>query len=272
MENLFVLPLAMLIDLVAGEYPKRLHPVVWIGGVISLLLKTAPRKNNKAAFAYGAFIVLFTIALFGVPVYLLLVYLKGISAILYILAAAVLLKSTFSVKALDVAVRRVRDLLFKDRTEAARQEIGYLVSRNTSNLNRRQITSAAVEVTAESVTDSFVAPLFYWLLLGVPGAIAYRVVNTFDARIGYHGEYEYLGKFAARFDDVLNYIPARISGLLMVISSRFAKMDAAKSWSVMMLYHAKTESPNAGWTMAAAAVCAGCSAGKARILCIRRRR
>ena len=253
MENLFVLPLAILIDLVAGEYPKRLHPVVWMGGVISLLLKTAPRKNNKASFAYGAFMVLFTISLFVAPVYLLLVYLKGISVILYILAAAVLLKSTFSVKALDVAVRRVRDLLFKDRTEAARREIGCLVSRNTSELNRRQITSAAVEVTAESVTDSFVAPLFYWLLLGVPGAIAYRVVNTFDARIGYHGQYEYLGKFAARFDDVLNYIPARISGLLMVISSRFAKMDAAKSWSVMRRYHAKTESPNAGWTMAAAA-------------------
>jgi adenosylcobinamide-phosphate synthase len=253
LENLLILPLAMLIDLVIGEYPKRLHPVVWMGGVISLLLKIAPRKNNIAGFIYGIFMVLFTIALFGVPVYLMLDYLKTISVILYVLAAALLLKPAFSVKALDVAVRRVRDLLFKDRTEAARQEIGYLVSRDTSNLNRRQITSAAVEVTAESVTDSIVAPLFYWLFLGVPGAVAYRVVNTFDARIGYHGEYEYLGKFAASLDDVLNYIPARISGLLMIISSRFAGMNTARSWSVMLRDHAKTESPNAGWTMAAAA-------------------
>jgi adenosylcobinamide-phosphate synthase len=197
--------------------------------------------------------VLFTIALFGLPVYYLLVYLKGISIILYVVTAAVLLKPCFSAKALDVDVRRVRDLLAKDRLEASRQEIGYLVSRDTANLNRRQITSAAVEVTAESITDSIVAPLFFWLLLGIPGAIAYRVVNTFDARIGYLGEYEYLGKFAARLDDVLNYIPARISGLLVVISSRFAKMNTAKSWSVMLRDHAGTESPNAGWTMSAMA-------------------
>ncbi len=253
MENLLVLPLALLIDLVIGEYPARLHPVVWMGGVISLFLKVAPKRNNAAGFVYGILIVLFTIVLFGLPVYFLLVYLKEVSLILYVLAAAVLLKSSFSAKALDVAVRKVRDFLFKDRIEAARKEISYLVSRNINSLNKKQITSAAVEVTAESVTDSIVAPLFYWLLLGVPGAVAYRVVNTFDARIGYHGEYEYLGKFAARLDDVLNYIPARLAGLLLVVSSCLAKMNVRKSWSVMLRDHAKTESPNAGWTMSAAA-------------------
>lgn len=253
MENLFVLPLAILIDLVIGEYPGRLHPVVWMGAVISLFLKIAPKKNNTVKFIYGLFIVLFTIALFSLPVYFLLVYLKGISLILYIPAAAILFKSCFSARALDAAVRKVGDLLFKDKTEAARQEISCLVSRDTWNLNRRQITSAAVEVTAESLTDSIVAPLFYWLLLGVPGAVAYRVVNTFDARIGYHGEHEYIGKFAARLDDVLNYIPARISGLLMVVSSCPAKMNARRSWAIMVRDHANTESPNAGWTMAAVA-------------------
>ncbi len=253
MENLFVLPLALIIDLVIGEYPKRLHPVVWMGGVISMFLKVAPKRNNTVKFIYGLLIVFFTIALFGLPVYFLLVYLKSISVILYIVTAAVILKSCFSAKALDVAIRRVKNLLFKDRIEAARHEISYLVSRDISSLNGRQITSAAVEVTAESITDSIVSPLFYWLLLGVPGAIAYRVVNTFDARIGYHGVYEYLGKFAARLDDILNYIPARISGLLVVISSRFAKMNTAKSWSVMLRDHTGTESPNAGWTMSAVA-------------------
>jgi adenosylcobinamide-phosphate synthase len=253
LENLLVLPLAVLIDIVIGEYPARLHPVVWMGGVISLLLKVAPKKNNAVKFIYGLFIVLFTIALFGLPVYFLLVYLKAFSVILYIVMAAVILKSCFSGKALDVTVRRVRDLLLKDRIEAARQEISYLVSRDTLSLNRRQITSAAVEVTAESVTDSIVSPLFYWLLLGVPGAVAYRVVNTFDARIGYHGEYEYLGKFAARLDDILNYVPARISGVIMIISACPAKMNARRSWSIVLRDHAKTESPNAGWTMAAVA-------------------
>jgi len=108
-------------------------------------------------------------------------------------------------------------------------------------------------MTAESVTDSIVAPLFYWLLLGVPGTIAYRVVNTFDSMIGYHGEYEYIGKFAARLDDVPNYIPARISGLLLVASAYLSRMNGSRSWLTMLRDHSKTESPNAGWTMSAMA-------------------
>ncbi|MFC1864895.1 CobD/CbiB family cobalamin biosynthesis protein, partial [Chloroflexota bacterium] len=98
-----------------------------------------------------------------------------------------------------------------------------------------------------------VAPLFYFLLFGVPGAIAYRVVNTLDAMVGYHGEYEYLGKFASRLDDVLNFIPARLTALLLVLASFLSGRGARASWQVTLREHSKTESPNAGWVMAAVA-------------------
>jgi adenosylcobinamide-phosphate synthase len=106
---------------------------------------------------------------------------------------------------------------------------------------------------AENACDSFVAPLFYFMLLGVPGAIAYRVVNTLDAMIGYHEKYEYLGKFASRLDDVLNYVPARLTALLLVLATFLSRRDAKTSWQVALSDHSKTESPNAGWPMAAVA-------------------
>jgi len=165
--------------------------------------------------------------------------------------AALLLKSVFSLKGLCQATWKVRSHLSKNDIKEARRELGYLVSRDTQQLDRSHILSAVVELSAESITDSFIAPLFFWLLLGIPGSIAYRVVNTFDSRIGYHGEYEYLGKFAARLDDVLNYIPARISALLIVISAYLSRMNGNRSWHIMLRDRSKTESPNAGWTMSA---------------------
>lgn len=252
MENIFILPLAIAIDLVIGEYPARLHPVMWMGGVISLLLKRAPRRD-AARFLYGAFMVCFCLALFSLPAYFLLLYIKGFSTPAYVIAVAVLLKATFSLKGLFQAARKVKRFLDGGETAKARQEVSYLVSRDTRKLDKPHIISAVVEMSAESVTDSIVAPLFYWLLLGVPGAIAYRVVNTLDSRIGYHGEYEYLGKFAARLDDVLNFIPARISGLLLVVSAYLCRMDGGRAWSIMLRDRSRTESPNAGWTMSAVA-------------------
>jgi adenosylcobinamide-phosphate synthase len=252
-ENLLILPLALAVDLVFGEYPRRLHPVVWLGQVISWQLKLAPRKNNKAQFVYGILIVLLTVALFTVPVYFILSYIRGVSMIVYVLVAAVLLKSTFSLRELYQAAQKVKRRLAAGEMREARKEVGYLVSRDTRRLGQRHLISAVVEMEAESVTDSVVAPLFYWLLLGVPGAVAYRVINTLDSRIGYHGQYEYLGKFATRLDDVLNYLPARLSGLLLVISAYLGRLNGSRAWQIMQRDHARTESPNAGWTMSAAA-------------------
>jgi adenosylcobinamide-phosphate synthase len=98
-----------------------------------------------------------------------------------------------------------------------------------------------------------VAPLFYFLILGIPGAVAYRVINTLDAMIGRHDQYEYLGKFAARLDDVVNILPARLTALFIVLAAFILRINTRAAWHIMLRDHAKTASPNAGWPMSAAA-------------------
>ncbi|MBE9470463.1 MAG: cobalamin biosynthesis protein [Chloroflexi bacterium] len=253
MELLFVLLLALAMDVLFGEPPRATHPVVWIGKVISFWERFAPAQGPRSQLVYGGGVVVLTIFIFAAPVYFLLIYASQISSIAYVIGGALLLKLSFSLRELRRAALAIELILTKDNLREAQAMMSTLVSRDTQSLEKPEIVSATVESVAENVSDSFVAPLFYFLLLGVPGAVAYRVVNTFDAMIGYHGKYEYLGKFAARLDDVLNFIPARVSGLLLVIAAYLCKRDGKRAWRVMLRDHGKTESPNAGWPMSAMA-------------------
>jgi adenosylcobinamide-phosphate synthase len=186
-------------------------------------------------------------------IYLLLAQLSAFNLIIYVIISGILLKFSFSLQGLRRAVSSVRRLLAQNNLEQARLSLKSLVSRNTAKLNRSQMISAAVESAAENICDSFVAPLFYFFVFGVPGALAYRIINTFDTMIGYHGRWEYTGKFAARLDDVVNFIPARITALLIVLAALLCRKNISQAWHIMVRDHAKTESPNAGWTMSAAA-------------------
>ena len=253
MESIIILLLALAIDLSIGEYPRPLHPVVWMGKVASLGLRIAPRRGRWAQLIYGAGVVILTIALFTLSAYFLLFYLRWLNTVAYVVVAALLLKSTFSLKELWRVALKVKRLLEGGNLSRARVEMKALVGRDTGQLDKPHLVSATVESVAENTSDSFVAPLFYFLLFGLPGAIAYRVVNTLDAMIGYHGEYEYLGKVAARLDDGLNFIPARLSGLLIVAAAYLYRKDGRNAWQVMLADHGNTESFNAGWPMSAAA-------------------
>ena len=253
MDILLILSVALAIDLALGEPPRVIHPVVWMGKVASFFERGNTSQHRLAQFVYGVGIALLTISLFAATAYFMLFYLKDISFVAYVIVGGVLLKSTFSLGELRQTALRVKRLLLKENLDEAHFELRSLVSRDARGLSRPLVISATVESLAESTCDSFVAPLFYFLFLGVPGAIAYRVVNTLDAMVGYHGEYEYLGKFASRLDDVLNFIPARLTALLLVLAAFLSKRNARASWQVMLSDHSKTESPNAGWPMAAAA-------------------
>jgi len=244
---------ALAIDLILGEPPRVIHPVVWMGKVTSLWERGSIGQRPVAQFIYGTVMTLVTIGLFAIPAYFILLNLKGVSYAAYLIAGAVLLKFTFSLRELRRVAISVRTLLVEEKLDEARFELRSLVSRDTRSLSKPLLVSAAVESVAENACDSFVAPLFYFLLLGVPGAIAYRVINTLDAVIGYHQKYEYLGKFASRLDDVVNFVPARITALLLVLAAFLSRKDSRASWQVMLSDHFKTESPNAGWTMAAVA-------------------
>jgi adenosylcobinamide-phosphate synthase len=253
MPEILVFLLAIAIDLLWGEPPHALHPVVWMGRFASLLERAAPRRSPRLQFFYGAGVVLLLLGLFSVAAYLLLFYLRGANQIAYIIVGALLLKATFSLRGLRRAALRVKGLLMDGKLDAARTEVRSLVGRDTGELERPQVVSAVVESVAENTCDSFVAPIFFFLIFGVPGALAYRVSNTLDAMVGYHGRYEYLGKFVARLDDFLNWVPARLSGLLLVLAASAGRGDGRGAWRIMLGHHARTESPNAGWTMSAAA-------------------
>lgn len=253
MDILLIVFLALAFDLALGEPPRVIHPVVWMGKVISLLEKGNIGQSPVAQFWYGAGIVLVTMGVFVVPAYFVLLYFKSLSFAVYVIVGAMLLKSSFSLRELRRAALNVKRLLLEDKLNEARSELRSLVSRDTGNLSKPLLVSAAVESVAENTSDSFIAPLFYFLLLGVPGAIAYRVVNTLDGMVGYHGKYEYLGKFASRLDDMLNLVPARLTALLLVLATFLSRRNGNTSWRVALSEHAKTESPNAGWPMAAVA-------------------
>jgi adenosylcobinamide-phosphate synthase len=252
MEILLIIVLAVIIDIALGDPPDALHPVAWMGKVISLLEKGGLKLNAASQMFYGIIMTLFVTALFVVPVYFLVSYLQDLNSIIYIIVSAVLLKLTFSIRGLRRAALKIKRLLEADKLDNTRFELRALVSRNTKGLDESQMASAATESVAEGTCDSLVAPLFYFLILGVPGAIGYRVVNTLDSMIGYHGKYEYLGKFAARLDDVLNFIPARLAALVLVLAAALKK-NGHNAWKTALHEHKKTESPNAGWPMAAMA-------------------
>jgi adenosylcobinamide-phosphate synthase len=139
-------------------------------------------------------------------------------------------------------------------TEARRLLSWHLVSRDTSQLNESQISAAAIESIAENTSDGMIAPLFFYVLGGLPAAFAYRFANTVDSILGYHDtEYEWLGKFPARFDDMLNFVPARLTGLFIVLSAPFYRASLTKAWNIMWRDSRKTASPNAGIPMSAMA-------------------
>ena len=265
MDILLILFLALAIDLALGEPPPIIHPVVWMGKVISFLERVNIGRSPFVQFLYGFVITVAIMGLFTAPVYFMLFYLKSLSFSFdwaYVIAGAVLLKCTFSLRELRQVAIRVKRLLLKEKLDDARFELCLLVSRDTQNLPKPLLVSATVESVAESTCDSFIAPIFYFLLpllfgvpgfFGVIGAVAYRVVNTLDAMVGYHGKYEYLGKFASKLDDVLNFIPARLTALLLALATFLSRKGTRTSWQVVLGEHSKTESPNAGWPIAAMA-------------------
>jgi adenosylcobinamide-phosphate synthase len=240
MGKIIILLIALTLDLIFGEPPNTWHPVAWLGKLISWETKLVPHRGKFRQTAYGASIVLVTFGLIATAVYFLLAQLNEFNLVFYIVVAGLLLKFSFSWRGLRQAVDSIKKLLYKDNLEQARISLRSLVSRDTAKLNKDQLISATVESAAENICDSFVAPLFYFFIFGVPGAIAYRIINTFDTMIGYHGQWEYLGKFPARLDDVANFIPARLTALIMVMAALICRKNISQAWHIMIRDHNKT--------------------------------
>jgi adenosylcobinamide-phosphate synthase len=167
--------------------------------------------------------------------------------------SAVVLKSMFALRGLGKAAFAVRDALHAGDLTAARGALRSLCSRDPNELDEPLLVAAAVESVAENSSDSVVAPLLFYALFGLPGAVFYRAVNTLDSMIGYHGRYEYFGKASARLDDLFNYVPARLTALALLFGGALCRCDVRRGVFVLLRDGDKTESPNAGRPMAAMA-------------------
>lgn len=247
-----VFALALALDASVGEPPNALHPVVWIGNAIALCTRAAPSSGPRRQLLAGAMIALVIPALAALASAGLLAALQRIP-LLHTLAAALLLKASFALRALRNAAEAVRGELVAGRIDGARAGLRSLCSRDPQRMDEPQLVAGTIESLAENTSDSFVAPLFYYACFGVPGAVFYRAVNTLDAMIGYHGRYEYLGKASARLDDVLNFIPARLTAAALLVAGWLGRANVLAGLRILWRDGACTESPNAGRPMAAMA-------------------
>lgn len=261
--DLAVLMVAVVLEMVGREPPKWLHPTVWIGRTVTIAEANAPTSRN-GGFIIGVMILLLVTGFWGGAAYFAAAGLRDVHQVAYVLVGGFLLKTTFSVKMLHQTAARVRELLTAGDMAGVRAQMSSLVSRDPSQLTAEQATAATVESVSENIADSIIGPWLAFALFGLPGAVAYRAINTLDSMIGYHGRYEYLGKASARFDDLVNLIPSRLAGLLLVVASLVLPgQKASDAWRIMLRDHGKTESPNAGWTMSGMAGALGVELEKA---------
>ena len=250
---------ALVLDLLIGEPPRFAHPVVGMGTVASWYEKRffSRRIDPGYEFFLGFGLLCGLVGLVWLLTKLIL-ELTSFWPWACFMVSVYLLKSSFALRELGRAANKVERLIRDNDLTSARKALGALCSRDSADLSAEDVAVAAVASLAENLSDSVVAPLFYYLLLGIPGALCYRAVNTLDAMIGYHGKYEYFGKAAARMDDLLNFIPARISAVLIILAGCLRKnapqsAAAGRALAIARRDHGRPSSLNGGWPMAAAA-------------------
>jgi len=254
-DSLLIFILAFLIDTVFGEFPDRFHPTVWIGKVIAYFKPKFKSKNPRTEKINGAILCLLIVVLVAVPVGLLLFGVRHFFGwIPYIVVSAILLETTFAVKCMRQYTVPIAEAIKNKDVDKARRCLYYIVRRDPTKLSEQQIVSAAVESIAESTTDGITTPFFFFALFGVPGAFAFRVINTLDSMVGYKDpEHMNIGWFSAKLDTIANYIPARFTAILMVAASALLGENWQESWRILQRDKTKTNSVNAGWTMSAMA-------------------
>lgn len=275
---------ALLVDRWLGEPPVRWHPVVWMGRSLQRLqpwlfggraqgAAQERQRLRRGALAWLALALLWTALAWALQAALVQAawqaqgrmppLLVGLGLALLLGA---LLKPLLAWRMLRQEVQAVEQALGQSLPDG-RAQLARLVSRETAQLDAAQVRESAIETLAENLSDSVVAPLFWFALLGLPGAALYRFANTADAMWGYPGQrggrdWQWAGKWAARADDVLSWLPARLTALLLLLANPAQGGWRSRTWQQLGAQARKTPSPNGGWPMAATALLLGCRLGK----------
>jgi adenosylcobinamide-phosphate synthase len=257
-----VLILAIILDLILGDpspnNPEKnvfkLHPTVLMGKFTKALEPHFKSPNPKTAKLMGVFLALTVIVAFTVPAFLgLWAIYTYLSLFIYAFFAIILLKLTICIKLeTDWAKAAAKAIASEDLTEA--KKYSHFSRRDSKDLTGAQISSAVIESMAENLIDFKLSPILSYAFLGVSGAIAFRAVNTLDGMVGFKdSEHIHTGWFSANLDTAINYIPARFTGVLIILASAILGEDYKNAWAIAKRDHAKTPSRNHGWPMAAMA-------------------
>jgi len=247
-DPIIILALALALDVAFGEPPEKVHLTVWMGKFIEHsenLLRLIFRNERLA----GSVLALATIALFTAVTFAAAWAAKLYSWPAYIIVSAVILKMTFALRCMFSHVMPIMKNLTKD-IESSRRLLSKVVRRSTEGIDERLVVSGAVETVAEGFVDGFISPIFFYVVLGLPGAVAYRAINTLDSMVGYRDDrYLRFGWLSAKLDSVFNWVPARLSFPLFAISAFLLRLDWRGSVRITLRDHSATPSLNAGWSM-----------------------
>ena len=258
-ESLLIIGFALLLDFKFGDPKNKYHPTAWIGTFLAKLTPIAKNNNSTIEKFGGVCVVVITsvlviLLLFTLDIGISLITVDYVSLIISVIIGGLLLKSTIAIHGMEKHAKSVLESLDEENLDMARNNLSMIVKRNTKNLDKNHIISGVLESISENTVDGVTGPLFYYAIFGLPGAFVYRVINTADSMIGYKTDiFKNVGWFAATCDSILNYIPSRLTGLVMIISSAILQNNWKESYKIMIRDGKKTESPNAGYPMAALA-------------------
>ncbi len=255
--------LALVIDFVLGDPQNKYHPTVWIGTLFSKLVPFMRSTNPRLEKLGGIILVVSVIAFVSSLIFIFdselnnlnSLDLIGISKIIVFIIGIVgigfLLKTTIAIKGMEQHASKIMEALSKNDLDDARAKLSMIVKRNTKSLDKQHIISATIESISENTVDGITGPMFYFTIFGLVGGFVYRTVNTIDSMIGYKTDlFRNLGWFGANCDKVLNFVPSRLTSLVMILASMIVGGDWRHSLEIMRRDGPKTESPNAGYPMA----------------------
>ncbi|MBQ6358041.1 MAG: cobalamin biosynthesis protein CobD [Clostridia bacterium] len=247
-----------LLDCLLGDPLSRAHPVVLMGKLISFLEEALrPRfPKTPGGERTAGTILAMTVPLLSAGIGWLLLYLAWrIHPWVYFVLSAFLCWQCFAARCLMTESKKVVSCLEKEGLDAGRRQVAMLVGRDTERLTEEQVIKATVETVAENTSDGVVAPLCWMILFGAVGGLFYKAVNTMDSMVGYKNDrYLYFGRTAAKLDDGVNYVPARLSALAMVSAAYLLKLDGPNAWRIWRRDRRNHASPNSAQTES---VCAG---------------
>ena len=258
-ESILVVFFALVLDFAVGDPRNKFHPTAWIGSLIAKLAPHTKHSSENLEKLGGIFIILISS---GIVVSLLIFLNVGIKLItidymyiiISIIVGGILLKTTIAIKGMERHALAVVTALEQNNISSARDNLSMIVKRNTTNLDKNHVFSGVLESISENTVDGITGPLFYFAIFGLPGAFVYRVINTADSMIGYKTDiFKNVGWFGANCDKILNYIPSRLTGFIMILSAMILGNNWRKSYEIMIRDGRKTKSPNAGYPMAAIA-------------------